>query len=281
MDTVSKIDETANNRAAISLPGCGDGFGGTYKMTEQRSSGPTRRSVLTSVGAVGVGGYGFLRFRKSSTTSDEVRYTNYTLAETHGPQILVGWYSTYNGELRSGAPTDDSEWRYDSTDGYIDDVGSIPVDHPAVDLSNVLPGDSGTLSVGLFVDPDSESGRLWARLESGGGSLAEATHVQMWYDTGNFGIGGCQGAENGTPIDTITSENATLADPGAIAEGVELNPGIFDNGQIDPGDQLCIALAWTVPASVDNKFQGASTGFDLEFAAVSADDPANPFEGGD
>lgn len=233
-----------------------------------------------SVGAAGVGAYGFLRFRGVSTAGPDTRYTNYTLAETHGPAILVGWYSTYNGDLRSGSPTDGDEWEFNSTAEYIDDVEVVLADHPAVDVSNVLPGDSGTLSVGLFVNSDSESGRIWMRLERGRGPLSEAIGIRMWYDTGIFGIGGCQGAENGMPIDTITPENATLADPGALADGIEINPGIFDNGRIDPGDRICVALAWTLPVDVGNDLQNTSTLFALEFVVTNADDPTNPFEGG-
>jgi len=123
----------------------------TQTMTTKDYPEPTRRSVLTSVGAAGVGGYGFLRFRGASTAGDGGEYTNYTLANTHGPQLLVGWYSTYNGHLRSGAPTDGDAWEYDATEEYVDGVDAVLADHPAVDIGNLLPGDSGTLSVGLFI----------------------------------------------------------------------------------------------------------------------------------
>jgi hypothetical protein len=251
--------------------------GRNYTMTNQRYPEPTRRSVLASVSAIGIGAYGFTRFRGISTAGSDTQYTNYTLAETHGPELLVGWYSTVNGELKSGSPVDDETWEYDSTDEYIDDVESVLTGSPAIDVDNALPGDSGTLSVGLFVSPDSESGRVWLRLKAGDGSLAETVEIRMWYDTGIFGIGGCQGAENGTPVDTITAEDATLAAPGQLADGIEINPGIFDNGEINPGDRICVALEWSLPIGVGNVLQNASTDFDLEFVAVSADDTANPF----
>lgn len=252
-------------------------------MTTNRYVKPTRRSVLTSVGAVGVGGYGFLRFRGASTAGDDGDYTNYTLAETHGPQLLVGWYSTYNGHLRSGAPIDGEAWEYDSTEGYVDGVDAVLADHPAVDIGNLLPGDEGTLSVGLFIQPGSESGRVWMRLDSGAGSqLSEAIEVTAWYDTGIFGIGGCQGAEqtSGTTIDTVTPDGATLAEPGSLSDGIEVNSGLFDNGVIDPGERVCVALAWSFPTGNGNELQRSSTTFDLEFVAVSADHEGNPFEGG-
>lgn len=236
-------------------------------MTNQRYPELTRRSVLTSVGAVGVGAYGFTRFRGTSPSDNDVRYTNYTFAGTEGPRILIGWYSTYNGDLRSGAPTDGDEWRHEATDEYVDDVDAVLGDTPAVDVDNVLPGDSGTLSVGLFVEPDSESTQIGMRLEDDGGALSEAINVQVWYDTGIFGIGGCEGAENGTPTDVITPEGATVADPGELADGIELNPGIFNNGTIDPGDRVCIALAWQLPIGTANSFQQTSGGFDLTFTA--------------
>lgn len=248
-------------------------------MTDQRFPELTRRNVLMSVGAAGVGGYGFLRFRGASLSDGDTQYTNYTLAETHGPQLFVGWYSTYNGTLLSGAPTEEDTWEFDSTDEYVDGVEAVLSDRPAVDVSNLLPGDSGTLSVGLYVAPDSESARIWMRLESDSGPLSEEITVRAWYDTGIFGIGGCQGAENGTPTDLITPQGATVADPGQLADGIEINPGIFDNGQIDPGDRVCVALAWSFPVGAGNELQNESTGFDLNFVAVEADNPTNPFEG--
>ena len=250
-------------------------------MTTKRYVEPTRRSVLTSVGAAGVGGYGFLRFRGASTAGDGGEYTNYTLAETHGPQLLVGWYSTYNGHLRSGTPTDGDAWGYDSTEEYVDGVDAVLADHPAVDVGNLLPGDEGTLSVGLVIRPGSESGRVWMRLDSGAGSqLSEAIGVDVWYDTGIFGIGGCRGAEDGTAIDTITAPGATLADPGPLSDGIEINSGLFDNGVIDPDERVCVALSWSFPTGNGNELQHSSTTFDLEFVAVSADHDGNPFEGG-
>lgn len=250
-------------------------------MTTKRYPELTRRSVLTSVGAAGVGGYGFLRFRGSSTAGGGMEYTNYTLAETHGPKLLVGWYSTYNGHLRSGTPTDGDDWEHDSTEKYVDGVDALLADHPAVDIGNLLPGDEGTLSVGLFVEPDSESGRAWMRLDSGAGSqLSEAIEVAVWYDTGIFGIGGCQGAENGPTIDTITPAGATLADPGALSEGIEINSGVFDNGVIEPGERVCVALSWAFPTGSGNELQDSLTTFDLEFVAVSTDHDGNPFGDG-
>ena len=94
-------------------------------MTNQRYPEPTRRSVLMSVGAAGVGAYGFTRIRGISTAGSDTQYTKYTLAETHGPELLVGWYSTLNGDLSSGSPVDGETWAYDSTDEYIDDVESV------------------------------------------------------------------------------------------------------------------------------------------------------------
>lgn len=249
-------------------------------MTTKRYLKPTRRSVLTGVGAAGVGAYGFLRFSDVPTVDGTASYTNYTLAETHGPKLLVGWYSTYNDELVSGSPTDGGGWAYDSTDEYVDDVEAVLGDVPAVDLDNALPGDEGALSVGLFVDPDSESARVWLRLAGDDSSLSRAIGIEAWYDTGIFGIGGCRGTESDPrPGNTITLAGATLAAPGALADGVELNPGIFDNGEINPGDRLCLALRWEFPADRGNELQDSSSAFDLEFRAVEASNPSNPFEG--
>jgi len=248
-------------------------------MKHRQLSDITRRHLLTSVGIAGVGTYGFLRLHGASTAAPTYQYTNYTIAESDGPRLLVGWYSTYNGAVLSGAPLDNGEWDGTATDSYIDGVETVLADNPAVDVDNLLPGDSGTLSVGLFAD--SEPLRAWARLGSKGtGPLSEAIKIEVWYDTGIFGIGGCQGAESGSSIDPITDTDATLADPGDLVDGVELNPGIFDNGVIEADQQVCIALAWELPETAGNELQNTAASFDLEFVGVSADgfdDGTTPF----
>lgn len=246
-------------------------------MTDQRYPKPTRRSVLASIGAGAAFTFGSTRVHNVLPSSSDAQYTNYTLAETHGPNILVGWYSTVNGELNSGSPVDRDAWGDDSTGEYIDDAESVLGGSPAVDVGNALPGDSGTLNVGLFVAPDSENGRIWMRLDGEGGSLGEVVGVRVWYGTGIFRDGGCQGAENGTPTDTTTPENATLASPGQLTDGIELNSEIFRNGEINAGDRICVALEWSFPVDAGNSFQNTVIDLDLEFVAVSADYPTNPF----
>jgi len=251
-------------------------------MKDRRFPDPTRRHLLTSVGVAGVGAYGFLRLRGASTATPPDQYTNYTIADTDGPRLIVGWYSTYNGALLSGSPLDDTEWDANATDSYVDDVATVLADDPAVDVDNLLPGDSGTLSIGLFAD--SEPVRVWARLGStDSGPLSEAVSIEAWYDTGIFGVGGCQGAEAGPSFDPITDSGATLADPGALVDGVEINPGAFDNGVLEAGQRVCVALAWKLPETAGNELQNTAVGFDLQFAAVAADGidaGTNPFAEG-
>lgn len=243
-------------------------------MTHEQHPDPDRRRVLAGLSAVGLGAYGLTSVRGSGSDSP---YTNYTYAESHGPMLRVAWYSTYNGELVSGTPTDDGEWAFDATDEYVDGVVET-LDGPVVDVSNLLPGDSGTLSVGLFAE--STDARVWMRLrtdDSAPTPLAEALDIAVWYDTGIFGVGGCRGAENGVRFETIV--DGTFADVGALSSGIELNPGVFDNGVIPEGEKRCLAVAWALPLDAGNHLQGSNTRFDLEFRAVDTADPNDPFAG--
>ena len=242
-------------------------------MTETIRPDPDRRRVLASLGAVGLGTYGFMSVRSSGSDGP---YTNYTYAESHGPTLRVAWYSTYNGALLSAAPVADEDWEFESTDEYVDGVTET-LGGPVVDVSNLLPGDSGTLSVGLLAE--SADARVWMRLRTDDVSapLAEAIEVSTWYDTGIFGINGCQGAENGIQFDRLAE--GTLADFGALSEGVQLNPGLLDNSVLPEGNRLCLALAWAFPTGHGNALQGTAAGFDLEFRAVDAADPNDPFAG--
>lgn len=248
-------------------------------MTQKKHPDPTRRRVLASVGAVGAGTYGFLRFGDVLPAGSERRYTHYTYAQTDeasGPKIRIAWYSTYNGELLFGTPTnDDNEWRYDDEEGYADGIEAVLSDRPAIDVSNVLPGDSGTLSVGLFAE--SSDARVWMRLRTdhGTSTLADAVRLTAWYDTGIFGIRGCRGAEGASGFDRIL--DGTLGTPGVLAQGHQIDPGLLDNSVLPAGERLCLALSWALPTNAGNELQGTAAGFDLEFRAVEPSFSENPF----
>lgn len=238
----------------------------------------TRRKALAGAGAVGFATMGMGRGR-STASPDE--YTNYTYAESDAPsRLLVGWRSTYNDERVAASPTDS----VDGADGI-----------RLIDLRNVLPGDAGRTSVGLRLDDPGEAvpegARVWMRVDvdtSGGRAaasraLAERIEVDVRYDTGVLGIGRCAGADDefvdfGEPI--YAGSMAGLAADGDLAAGVELDPGLFDNGCLVPGERRCLTLVWRFPADGGNAGQGGALDFDVAFHAVSCDRTENPFAAG-
>lgn len=275
-------------------------------MTNQSKPELNRRTLLVGLGGLGVAGIGYGQLH---TAGRPRTYTHYTYAEpmggtyqldgggiavdaSTGPRLRVSWYSTYNGSLLTGSPlstgNDTAEWAYDDADGYVSDV-----DGPAIRVSNVMPGDSGTASIGLLAEEADT--RVWLRIspscEDGGdcpplseNPLANAIEIELWYDTGIFGLFGCQGAESssfGEPIaDGVLADAPTVEDvDGSVFEGLELNPGVLSNSVLEEGERLCLAFAWAFPTNLENAndLQGTSVAFDVEFRAVAADDPNNPF----
>ena len=279
-------------------------------MTNRSKTELKRRTLLAGIGGLGVAGIGYGQFR---TVNRQRAYTHYTYAQpdgtarengrgpiaisdAEGPRIRVSWYSTYNGHLLTGTPTTTTisgeEWDYDTEDGYVADV-----DGPVIHVDNVLPGDSGTASIGLRAEE--ADARVWLRIsascddaETTGDDcpslrenpLANAIETELWYDTGIFGLFGCQGAEEssfGEPIaEGVLAEMPTANGvDGSVSEGLELIPGVLNNSVLEEGDRLCLALAWGFPTDIENvnDLQGASVAFDVEFRAVAADDPNNPF----
>lgn len=285
-------------------------------MTNQPKTELNRRTLLAGIGGLGIAGIGYGQLR---TARRRRTYTHYTYAQpdrtgvesdgrgqiaiddADGPRIRVSWYSTYNGRLLTGAPLStngsDEEWDYANEDGYVADV-----EGPVIHVDNVLPGDSGTASVGILAE--NADARVWLRIspscegiESDGNeceplplsenSLANAIETELWYDTGLFGLFGCRGAEAGSfgePIaEGVLTDMPTAAGvDGSAFEGFELNPGVLDNSVLEEGERLCLALSWAFPTDVENvnALQGASVAFDVELRAVAADDPNNPFATG-
>ena len=279
-------------------------------MTNQSKTELNRRTLLAGIGGLGVAGIGYGQLR---TANRRRTYTHYTYAEpdgtttgenghgpiaisdAEGPRIRVSWYSTYNGHLLTGAPLSTNGategWGYANEDGYVADV-----DGPAIHVDNVLPGDSGTASIGLLAEE--ADARVWLRISPscedaengddcpplGENPLANAIETELWYDTGIFGLFGCQGAEEGSfgePIaEGVLAEMPTANGvDGSVFEGIELNPGMTNNSVLEEGNRLCLALAWAFPTNLENvnNLQGAAVAFDVEFRAVAADDPNNPF----
>lgn len=242
----------------------------------------TRRKALAGAGAVGFATLGMGRGRPTASWNE---YTNYTYAESDTPtRLLVGWRSTYNGAAVGESLTDD-------VDGV--DVSLIPADA----LRNVLPGDGGTASVGLrLADPGElvpEGARVWMQIEANlddddaeqrarNEALAGRIELDVRYDTGVLGIGRCAGAEDefvdfGEEI--FSGTFVDLADADGLAPGVELDPGLFDNGCLAPGERRCLTFVWAFPPGEGNVGKGGAIDFDVTFRAVSCDRTENPFDG--
>jgi hypothetical protein len=249
-------------------------------MTHKDNHDISRRRVLASAGALGVGVLGSGGLRSRVTTPSAQRYTHYTYAAPSDldlARLKVAWYSTYNGARTELSSTEtalsgaDDSTNNTTASGSSDDTESganlevyvDDVDGPLFAESNVLPGDFGTASIGLFVEGE-QPVRVQLR-PTVEGALAEVIDVTLGYDTGFFGIGGCGGAD--TPEDVAEDVTMSLAAFGETygddtGSGLLLTPSC-----LQPGDGLCLGFAWEVDEDVANQWQGASVAFELAFVA--------------
>ncbi|SFR32566.1 hypothetical protein [Halorubrum sodomense] len=243
----------------------------------QKESGLTRREALAGVGAVGFATLGAASGRRTGTDNwDE--YTDYTYAQTDARvnpvNLLVGWRRTENGTAVDASPV-----------GAVDDIGAAGI--RLVDVDNVLPHDYGTASVGLRLEDPESTARVWLKIDPGlddpdaaSAALAERISLTVRQDTGIFGIGGCGGADGefasvGTPI-----ADGTLADidGSALADGVELRPGLLGDGCLGPGEQRCLTFEWEFTGEGGNAGQGGAVDFLVQFVADECGSEGNPFE---
>ena len=237
----------------------------------------TRRKALAGIGAVGFATMGMGLGRRTGSFDE---YPNYTYAESDAPaRLLVGWRSTYNGVVDEASIDPD------------DEIGDVQL----IDLDDVLPGDEGTASVGLRLEDDgemvSEGVRVWMQIDANlddddpnalaaNEALAARIELDIRYDDGILGIGGCGGAESefadlGEPI--FSGTLAEAGSDGDLATGFQLDPGVFDNGCLGPDDRCCLAFAWSFPPGLGNVGKGGTVDFDVTFRAVSCDRSENPF----
>lgn len=222
----------------------------------QRTTTLTRRKLLGGVGAAGLVTLGF---RGTTVTGNTPEYTNYTYAQTDddGPRLRVAWYSTYNDRVVNAAPVT-NETGDAPTDAYVDGYDATS-DGPLIAASNVLPGDSGTIALGLLAAEMDARVRLVPAVS---GELSEVVDIALWYDTGLFGIGGCAGTGS---IPTAPEIEMTLAEFGRTygpgTDGLRLRNGIGDC--LAEGDRLCLGFAWRIDDSVTNEWQSESLEFEL------------------
>lgn len=243
----------------------------------QKESGLTRREALAGVGAVGFATLGAASGRRTGTDSwDE--YSTYTYAQSDTPlNLLVGWRRTENGAVVDSSPV-----------GEVDDVETAGI--RLFDADNALPRDHGTASVGLRLEDPEDTARVWLRLDphldaadAASAALAERIRLEIRHDTGIFGIGSCGGAESEFAAVGEQIEAGTLAEihGSALADGVELRPGLLGDGCLGPGEQRCLTFTWEFDAEGGNAGQGGAVDFLVEFAVVDCDNEGNPFPSSD
>ena len=241
----------------------------TETMTQEDTPPLSRRRLLAGVGATGIGAFTGGAGLARQFTSAPPPYTHYTYAaaDGDGPQLRVAWYSTYNGAVTKAEPVDGTDWTAASApDSAYAESYEAEVYGPLLSEENVLPGDSGAMSIGLA--PEGMDARV--RLLATGsdpetpvsGRLSEVVDVTLWYDTGIFGIGGCTGATEPPGAGAIT---LSLAEFGR-RYGPEGEPLLLRDC-LPAGERLCIGFAWRIDESVANEYAGEAVGFGLSFRA--------------
>lgn len=263
----------------------------------------TRRDILAAIGGVGLLAAGP---RVASALRQEPSFTQYTYAQSDGPDLRVAWYERYNGVLQEesnrftgGDPlTNSADSLNESGDAgrFVDVTGTDAVaTGPVLSIPDAQPGDEGLLLIGLraedaparawlsitaydfaensLVEPERAAGDTDADDE-----LQDYVDVAVWYDTGRFGVGGCNGARDFTEEAVVAA--GTLAEVGAALDGgVALDFGLVGDACIDEGTQRCLALRWRIDPAVTNVIQSDSASLDIAFAATTCEDTTNPFGG--
>lgn len=238
----------------------------------------TRRRLLAGAGATGFASITGL----SVLTADARGFTHSTrITESSGVTLQSDWRATRNGETLSEngsaiATTDDGA---------------------AATVTNVLPGDSGTVSFKVTVDPDEDAAddvtvetSLWLDVTDtaengytepepetleggdvndpgdpdGAGELQDHLQVEVWYDTGLFDVGGF-GGENGVRDTGEGLVHPDAAGSFAAVADVLSEPGVQIGGCLSAGEDLVVTMGWEFPSSLpeQNATQGDSLTFDV------------------
>ena len=261
----------------------------------------TRRQLLTGIGggALAVGG---LTLGQRSP-----RFSTYTYAapddDTDDRRLRVAWYETYNGALVGSTDGDGTETDADAaldperSPGYVEEATFVTdVSGPVVSVGNVLPGDTGTLVVGLEVveTEPSEPLDVWIAGSITGadehditepertdgdttpdrGELGDDAVVEVWID--GSPLRGCNGVRNfEETLESPLVARSSFTDAFAPTTDIGGADGALALDCLDPGSLRCVALRWELPADVDNRSQGDALGFEFAFAGgpCSGDSP--------
>ena len=227
-----------------------------------------RRRLLGVLGGTGVAAYLGLGY----ATGDSVRYTYASSHSCDGYTLDAEWRETYtrNGETTLLENTTSSD-------------GTAPGGSSIIQLSNVLPGDRGTVSfrvtadktntdasdtvsptLGFEIVETAENGIIDPEQEAGDttentGELQEYLDLTIWENTGILGVDAL-GADNlSQEITEPTIAEGTFAE---VADS--LNNETLGTIDTDGDDSVSVTLRWEFTDSEDiNETQTDSVTFDL------------------
>lgn len=231
----------------------------------------TRRRLLAGAGAAGLASVTGL----SLLTDDALGYTHSaTITGASEVSLQSDWRATHNGSVVS-----------ESGDGV-----EMTDDGATATVSNVLPGDTGTLS--FQVTPESEDGetpqvqpRLTLDLtetpENGRseperkvgddtpdvGELQDYLQVEVWYDTGIMGVDSF-GGDNGTHD---LGEGLVDSDAqGSLAAVANVLDDVAVGNCLGGDDSLAVTMGWEFPEK--QEYQNVTQGDSVEFDVVLVPD---------
>lgn len=269
-------------------------------MTDKRSIDLTRRRVLGGIGAIGVASAG-AALGTSAYFSDEENFGGNSLTAGELDLFVHYDFTADQGDVSGNLAGPTSGVVQGDTDEFEGDEVTV-----GYDLSDVKPGDSGTLEFcPAIVDNPAwlwVNGELTANDENGqsepeadvdgsggdpgegAGELADAIQVTLAYRD-----------EDGNTIRELNNPgDYTLADLAGELGGED---GFLLDGEPDSGEEPapfegtgdpqepagpCLGVEWEVPVEVGNEIQTDSVGFDFTFHAEQSrhnENPQSPFNG--
>jgi hypothetical protein len=265
----------------------------------------TRRKLL---GGIGLGAIGVGVGLRGRANPDFTHYTYASPGDVDDRRLRVAWYEQYNGRVlkhQGGASNATVDEALDpaTEPGYVQGATFVTDGTgPVISVGNVLPGDEGTLVIGLeavedgefvpepmdiwlrtAITADEERGRSGPERAAGDttdatGELDDELVVELWRDGSPLGT--CNGRKEfdeqlegpvvaAAPIGEAFGPNSAVA----TATGIQVLDGLR------PGQTRCFALAWSFPNdTLINRAQGDAVRFDLDFGGVPVDG-ASPFDG--
>lgn len=244
---------------------------------ESDSSSLRRRTVLSGFAATGTAGalsatglYGLDAF-----FSDLELFGDGTVEEAN---------SFDTGELDLGLAWEN---HYDPANGereLVDSVGDcesgnfVDGSRPAIDLSDVQPGDAGSTEFCLQVNDN--PGWLWVESTCPDPRLERALEATVRYDAE------CDGDTE--PLVLASGESVTELSGSLCEVLATLGSGVrLGTECVDPGTTHCVTLEWSFPEqeykNQYKQYEGTELTFGLEFSTVQCrhnPDPRPPTEGG-